>query len=181
MRIPKSYEKDAFTTVIDSLSTTTSDTEDDFPQTEAPFPRNEVHVTIISEIEKRLTQFPHKLLSPVSSSTAADTALVLYRSPESMGLPKLEHQKQEELKIAMRKRILQKRKAEKVVVKDDGYEADAEDWGEDSPPRQGISTNGFQGSYGGHLSGFQGSQGNGYNMDDEDQDEDDEGDMMDLD
>ena len=176
MRQRKSYEKDAFTTVIESLSTTTSDSESvkDDNDMDAPFPRDEAHVTILSEIEKRLTQFPHKLLTPSASSP--DTALVLYRSPESMGLPKLERQKQEEMKSAMRKRIMEKRRAEKVVNKEevlDGYEADAEDW-EESPPRP--HANGFQRDMG-HSMG-NGNQVNGFDMGDE---EEDDGDMMDLD
>ena len=183
MRVPRSYEKNSFTTVIQSLSTTTTDTEDDdIPSAsrDAPFPGDEAHVTILSEIEKRLTQFPHKLLSP-SSNGVPDTALVLYRSPESMGLPKLERQKQEEMKAAMRKRILEKRWAEKNVAKDDGYEADAEDWEESPPQRQSTAiTNGVLGNYnGGHLNQF-GSQVNGYDMGEDDED-DDEGERMDLD
>jgi hypothetical protein len=180
MRQRKSYEKDAFTTVIESLSTTTSDSESvqgdkDF---DAPFSRDEAHVTILSEIEKRLTQFPHKLLVPSTSSP--DTALVLYRSPESMGLPKLERQKQEDMKNAMRKRILEKRRAEKVANNEvlDGYEADAEDW-EELPPRP--HANRFQRNMGHSMGNHQdGYQLNGVAMADEDEDEDD-GDMMDLD
>ena len=128
MKSRKSYEKDSFTTVIESLSTTTSDTEaPDEKEIEAPFPRDEARVTILSEIERRLTQFPPNLFSMNSSP---DNALVLYRSPESMGLPKLERQKQEDMKIAIRKRIAERRKLESLKV--DGYEADAEDF-EDSP------------------------------------------------
>jgi hypothetical protein len=184
MRVPKSYEKDSFTTVIQSLSTTTTDTEDDdIPSTsrDAPFPHDEAHVTIISQIEKRLTQFPHKILSPLSTG-AADTALVLYRSPESMGLPKLERQKLEEAKAATRKRILEKRWADKNVAKDDGYEADAEDWEESPPQRQStVITNGVLGNYnGGHLNHF-GSRVNGYDMGYGDDEDDDEGERMDLD
>jgi hypothetical protein len=185
MRVPKSYEKDSFTTVIQSLSTT-SDSEDEGESaavTDAPFPHDEAHVTIISEIEKRLTQFPHQLLSPCSSSGQPDTALVLYRSPESMGLPKLERQKQEDMKVAMRKRIQEKRRAEeKKVAKDDGYEADAEDLGDwIAPPswHQNTLVNGFQ--YETFGRGFPGSQVNGFSVDVNENEDEDEGDMMDLD
>ena len=193
MRQRKSYEKDAFTTFIESLSTTSSDSE--YPRQEikdddAPFPRDEGRVTIISEIEKRLNQFPHKLLTP--STSAPDTALVLYRSPESMGLPRLEIQRLEEIKNAVRKRILEKRRAEKnkknSIAKGmdevgDGYEADAEDW-EDSPlPRhQNLYSNGI---HSGHSSGVQGrNYFNGFaDMDHggAGEDEEDDGEMMDLD
>lgn len=179
MRQRKSYEKDAFTTVIESLSTTSSDSESvkDDKDADAPFPRDEAHVTILSEIEKRLTQFPHKFLIPSTSSP--DNALVLYRSPESMGLPKLERQKQEDMKNATRKRIMEKRRAEKIVNKEevlDGYEADAEDW-EDVPPRPHV--NGFQRHMGHSMGNHQdGNQTNGFDMTDEDEDD---GDMMDLD
>src|ERR1700737_2148670 len=57
MKQRKSYEKDEFTTVIESLSTSTSDSDDDEvlrEDSDAPFPRDEAHVTILSEIEKRL-------------------------------------------------------------------------------------------------------------------------------
>ena len=179
MRQRKSYEKDAFTTVIESLSTTTSDSESvkEDNDVDAPFPRDEAHVTILSEIEKRLTHFPHKLLAPTTSSP--DTALVLYRSPESMGLPKSERQKQEDMKSAIRKRIMEKRRAEKVVNKEevlDGYEADAEDW-EELPPRP--HANGFQRDIGHSMGNHQdGNQLNGFDMGDDDEDD---GDMMDLD
>ena len=129
MRPRRWYEKDAFTTVIESLSTTSSDEEEESHQpvsNDSPFPRDEARVTILGEIEKRLNQLPHKLLAPVSTS---ETALVLYRSPESMGLPKLERQKQEDLKHEMRKRILERRRREQEKL-DNGYDADAEDWEE---------------------------------------------------
>jgi hypothetical protein len=137
MRQRKSYEKDAFTTVIESLSTTTSESEEEDKEVEsdAPFPRDEAHVTILSEIEKRLTKFPpSKVFAP---ATAPDNALVLYISPESMGLPKLERQRREEMKADMRKRIMEKRRGVRespeevtrvgAVGGEDGYEADAED------------------------------------------------------
>ena len=179
MRPRKSYEKDAFTTVIESLSTTTSDTESNDEEDnghDTPFPRDEAHVTILSEIEKRITQFPHKLLAP----SATDTALVLYRSPESMGLPQLERQKQEDLKAAMRKRIAEKRRAEvQHVVRNeivDGYEADAEDWEEMSSRQQhtpAAPANGVPSDHG--MNGM-----NSY-MDSGVIEEDEYGDMMDLD
>jgi len=181
MRQRKSCEKDAFTTVIESLSTTTSDTEsqDDNNDLDAPFPRDEARVTILSEIEKRLIQFPHKLLTP-STSGAPDTALVLYRSPESFGLPKSERQKHEDMKSAIRKRIMEKRRAEKVVVNNeeevsDGYEADAEDFEDFASPRP--QANGLLQDKGLHQGV---NQLNRFGMGDEDDDEDD-GDMMDLD
>jgi hypothetical protein len=159
MKQRKSYEKDEFTTVIESLSTSTSDNSDDEvferEDSDAPFPRDEAHVTILSEIEKRLTKFPHTLLAP---STLPDTALVLYRSPESMGLPRLERQNQEDMKSDIRRRILEKRRNDMMSkTRDlDGYEADAEDWEE----RPSIRTS---------------SRMNGADMDEED------GEMMDLD
>lgn len=134
MRQRKSYEKDAFTTVIESLSTTTSESESEEDRgraSEAPFPRDEAHVTILSEIEKRLTKFPPSKV--IVSMSAPDTALVLYRSPESMGLPKLARQRQEDLKMEMRRRIIEKRRGTREaapvepVPELDGYEADAED------------------------------------------------------
>jgi hypothetical protein len=160
MRQRKSYEKDSFTTVIESLSTTTttsssestSDDDEDKRNVEsdAPFPRDEAHVTILSEIEKRLTKFPpsKNLISTVGlrslgmMGASTDGALVLYRSPESMGLPKLERQKEEEMKAEMRRRIMEKRRGINIRVDQppavvvgrratggelDGYEADAED------------------------------------------------------
>lgn len=142
MRQRKSYEKDAFTTVIESLSTTTSDDEEVDPgvESDAPFPRDEAHVTILSEIEKRLTKFPGKLIAPTS---APDNALVLYRSPESMGLPKLERQKQEELKEETRKRILETRRRMRLEEAGrgelDGYEADYEDPDYMSPKRHVVN------------------------------------------
>jgi hypothetical protein len=180
MRQRKSYEKDAFTTVIESLSTTSSDTESPAKdEVEAPFPREETRVTIISEIEKRLTHFPHKLLHP--SSSTPDTALVLYRSPESMGLPKLERQKQVDLKVAFRKRIQDKRRGERKIIKDeDGYEADAEDW-EESPRKQHQQQNLLL------ANGFQPNSGWGFSRSDQlgvvngFHDMDNDGDMMDLD
>ena len=170
MRQRKSYEKDAFTTVIESLSTTTSESaseDDQGVESDAPFPRDEAHVTILSENEKRLTKFPpSKLIAPM---TAPDSALVLYRSPESMGLPKLERQKQEDMKMEMRRRIIEKRRGMlrmgpaaaavgRVVGGElDGYEADAEDL-EEVPSKRYIP--------------------NGHTLVD---DEDGDGDMMDLD
>lgn len=142
MRQRKSYEKDAFTTVIESLSTTTSDDEEVDPgvDSDAPFPRDEAHVTILSEIEKRLTKFPGKLIAPTSTP---DNALVLYRSPESMGLPKLERQKQEELKEETRKRILETRRRMRLEEAGrgelDGYEADYEDPDYMSPKRHVVN------------------------------------------
>jgi hypothetical protein len=163
----RSYEKDKFTTVIESLSTTTSeDEQEDPPQTatrDAPFPRDEAHVTILSEIEKRLTQFPHRLLAPV----IPETALVLYRSPESMGLPKLERQHQEDLKHEVRKRILERRRQQEKLEM--GYEADGEDW-EEIPT---VRSNGHNGT----LSSRSGI----VNHEHESSDEDDESDKMDLD
>jgi hypothetical protein len=165
MKQRKSYEKDEFTTVIESLSTSSSDEEEVFERedSDAPFPRDEAHVTILSEIEKRLTKFPHNLLAP---SAVQDTALVLYRSPESMGLPRLERHKLEDSKADMRRRILEKRRSEKeIAVKDlDGYEADAEDW-EESPrsqPNESPKTNGYQDI-------------------ENDEDDGDDGELMDLD
>ena len=113
------------------------------------------------KLKSILLNFLINLLSPCSSSGQPDTALVLYRSPESMGLPKLERQKQEDMKVAMRKRIQEKRRAEekRKVARDDGYEADAEDFGDSTvlPPwhQQNILMNGLQQeSYGrGFLSG----------------------------
>ena len=116
MRQRKSYEKDPYTIVIESLSTTSSDSsssEEKKEDNEAPFSRDENHVTILSEIEKRLTKFPHKLLVP----STPDTALVLYHSPESMGLPKLERQRQEDMKADMRKRITERRRLEREMMK----------------------------------------------------------------
>lgn len=171
MKQRKSYEKDAFTTVIESLSTSTSDNEhagevDEGSDSDAPFSRDEAHVTILSEIEKRLTKLPHQLLTP----STPDTALVLYRSPESMGLPKLERQKLEERKMDTRKRILEKRRLAQMEAEPvgdlDGYEADAEDW--DGPSHRNGMVNGFQ----------------RHDMVDDDvtnEDDLDEGDMMDLD
>ena len=147
MKQRKSYEKDEFTTVIESLSTSTSDSDDDEvlrEDSDAPFPRDEAHVTILSEIEKRLTKFPHKLLAP---SEKPDTALVLYRSPESMGLPRLARQELEDAKMDMRRRIIEKRRAvqnETVAKESDGYEADAEDWEEIPTKRPTLSTNGYR-------------------------------------
>jgi hypothetical protein len=148
MRQRKSYQKDAFTTVIESLSTTSDSSSHEDHNTlhdsTAPFPRDEARVTILSEIEKRLTQFPPKIFSMRSTP---DNALVLYRSPESMGLPKLERQKQEDLKIAMRKRIAEKRKLKVATSEGDGYDADAEDL-DDSPttslPLPYLQTNGVK-------------------------------------
>jgi|SRR5579862_6321257 len=162
MRQRKSYEKDPYTVVIESLSTTSSDADDEddkkHEESDAPFSRDENHVTILSEIEKRLSRFPHKLLSP----STPDTALVLYRSPESMGLPKLERQKQEEAKAEMRRRIAERRRLEAQARNPpdlDGYEADVEDWGSHNHVNR---TNGI------------------HEMSDENEDEDD-GEMMDLD
>lgn len=142
MRQRKSYEKDAFTTVIESLSTTTSDNEDPEPggvESDAPFPRDEAHVTILSEIEKRLTKFPGKWIAPTSEPD--HHALVLYRSPESMGLPKLERQRLEEGKEETRKRILEKRRGIRLLERGrgdlDGYEADYED-PDYVPPRRHV-------------------------------------------
>ena len=191
MRQRKSYQKDAFTTVIESLSTTTSDIDssDDGragadsggkANSEAPFTRDESHVTIISEIEKRLTQFPHTLLSPAPS--ASDTALVLYRSPESMGLPPLERQKQEDMKAATRKRIQERRRMEmeKSTIERDGYEADSEDWGSSSPsPSQPAQPPILQ-LQPSRLNGFHYDMNYRVNKEDDD-DDDDDGDMMDLD
>jgi hypothetical protein len=133
MRSRRSYEKDAFTTVIESLSTTSSDGEHEDHSIDkildAPFPREEARVTILSEIEKRLSQFPPKLFSMNSSPY---NALVLYRSPESMGLPNLERRRQEDAKASIRKRIAERRRME-VRNHADGYEADAEDLGDTSP------------------------------------------------
>jgi hypothetical protein len=171
MRQRKSYEKDAFTTVIESLSTSTSDNDervvDKGSDSDAPFPRDEAHVTILSEIEKRLTKLPHTLLTP----STPDTALVLYRSPESMGLPKSERQRLEEMKMNTRKRILEKRRlAAQMQTREardlDGYEADAEDW--DDVPKRNHSVNGFQ-------------RHDMIDDDNVDDCDDDEGDMMDLD
>jgi len=96
-----------------------------------------------------------------------------------MGLPKLERQKLEDVKSAMRKRIIEKRRAEKVVNKEevlDGYEADAEDW-EELLPR--THANGFQRDIGHSMGNHQdGNQLNGFDMGDDDEDD---GDMMDLD
>ena len=152
--------------MIESLSTSTSDEDEDerkdkHEDSEAPFSRDENHVTILSEIEKRLSKFPRRLLAP----TVPDNALVLYRSPESMGLPKLEQQRQEESKAEMRKRIIERRRMEAEALKppdSDGYEADAEDWDGRNHDKR---SNGI------------------YEMSDEDNDNDegDEGDMMDLD
>jgi hypothetical protein len=186
MKQPKSYEKDEFTTVIESLSTSSEDEteqQQDNAGRDAPFPRDEAHVTILSEIEKRLSQFPGKVLLGVGEPGKEDTALVLYRSPESMGLPPLERQKQEEAKVAMRKRIMERRRLEKMGVapsvnykvqveeevheeeEGDGYEADAEDLEDDSLPESGMP-NGFKGYR---------------NQVDEYDDDDDDGEMMDLD
>ena len=179
MKQRKSYDKDQFTTVIESLSTTSEDEPEDGNDEgwEAPFPRDEAHVTILSEIEKRLTQFPTKvLLSGTGNGGAADTALVLYRSPESMGLPPLERQNEEDAKVATRKRIIERRRLEKMgshvvdqkVFVADGYEADAEDW-DDSPRMETASTvpNGFQGYRN--------------RVEEDEEDEEDDGEMMDLD
>jgi hypothetical protein len=185
MRQRKSYEKDAFTTVIESLSTSDSDDpdrpHDDVRGKETPFPRAENHVSIISEIERRLTQFPTKVLVPGmggKDSRGQEGALVLYRSPESMGLPRSERHHAEELKAATRKRILERRRGGKgvigrVVDEGDGYEADAEDW-EDWPVRkQGVVNGGLE---------TNGVHRGDETMGSEDIDEDEEyGDMMDLD
>jgi len=171
MRQRKSYEKDAFTTVIESLSTTTSESEseegDRGRASEAPFPRDEAHVTILSEIEKRLTKFPPSKV--IVSMSAPDTALVLYRSPESMGLPKLARQRQEDLKMEMRRRIIEKRRGMREappvepVPELDGYEADAEDL-------EGLSSKKRYGTRD-HIAV----------EDMQDEDEEDNQDMMDLD
>ena len=190
MKQRKSYEKDEFTTVIESLSTSASEDDDDQPDVEdkreAPFPRDEAHVTILSEIEKRLNQFPTKLILGSGGGGAADTALVLYRSPESMGLPPLERQRQEDTKAAIRKRIIERRRLEKMgMVSDvqkkvqvqeevdeeevdgDGYEADAEDLDDDSPT----------------IAAPVSRMVNGYHeyRNQVVQDDDDDGEMMDLD
>ena len=197
MKQRKSYEKDEFTTVIESLSTSSEDeaeAQEEMQETrEAPFPRDEAHVTILSEIEKRLNQFPTKLVlgSGVVGGVAgtADTALVLYRSPESMGLPPLERQRQEEAKAMIRRRIMERRRLDKMgIVSDgerrihvqdldgeqeeeegDGYEADAEDLEDDihTSPVPGM-VNGYHG-YRNQVE------------DDDDDDDDDDGEMMDLD
>ena len=181
MRPRKSYEKDAFTTVIESLSTSSSSEgeEEEEEGRDAPFPRDEAHVTILSEIEKRLTKFPPRVIVQPAPTPAVDTALVLYRSPESMGLPKLERQRQEDMKWDTRKRIIEKRRVEKEGREgrtengvDAGYEADAEDWG------------------GGHAK--RNTRINGYHNSvpeievpdvdlDADNDDGEDGDMMDLD
>jgi hypothetical protein len=201
MRQRRSYEKDAFTTVIQSLSTTDDDDDDDDDDgknneteaqgvgEEAPFPRGENHVSIISEIEKRLTQFPTKLLIPATDKERVETnesALVLYRSPESMGLPRSERHHAEELKAALRKRIMEKRR--KMRQEDgDGYEADAEDW-EEVPcrkPHEYGANSAYRGNGNLKVNGF--SHGMSMGGDDvvvsdaSDDDEEDEGDMMDLD
>jgi hypothetical protein len=164
MKQRKSYEKDEFTTVIESLSTSTDEEEEVFEvESDAPFPRDEAHVTILSEIEKRLTRFPLKMVTP---SVVADTALVLYRSPESMGLPRLERQRVEDEKVEMRRRILERRRGVTEVLPtevegEDGYEADVDDW--EDTPRNSPLVNGI------HDNG---------ELDDND---DDDGEMMDLD
>lgn len=177
MRQRKSYEKDAFTTVIESLSTTSSESEEEDKglESDAPFPRDEAHVTILSEIETRLTKFPPSKVFTSKTGTVPDNALVLYRSPESMGLPKLERQRQEEMKVEMRRKIMEKRRrlrdtsaVERVGTtvggELDGYEADAEDLDEVPVTRRHIP--------------------NGYSAEAEhmeDEDEDGDEDMMDLD
>lgn len=206
MRQRKSYEKDAFTTVIESLSTTSSDDDNDEIEEngahgrdndEAPFPRVENHVSIIAEIEKRLTQFPFKIVVPPAGKEKPggnESALVLYRSPESMGLPRSERHHAEELKAATRKRILEKRmrRAKGTHEEGDGYEADAEDWEEvtyQKPVAAGINGIYRNGSYGGNgavtVNGFH--QGMHMGCDDPivndavDDEEEDDGEMMDLD
>ena len=205
MRQRKSYEKDSFTTVIESLSTTDSEDDDENDgrgrkrgvSEEAPFPRDENHVSIISEIEKRLTQLPHTLLVPAAEKErTSEGALVLYRSPESMGLPRSDRHAAEELKAAMRKRITEKRKGNGSGGRrhevGDGYEADAEDWEEVSsrkpvhapvhPPAHGfyyggngdVGVNGFQ-------DGIQGAAVDNFMNDAVDEDEENDGEMMDLD
>jgi hypothetical protein len=182
MRQRKSYQKDAFTTVIESLSTSDSENPDAAEEVragEAPFPRAENHVRIISEIEKRLTQFPTKVLATAvgGKERGQEGALVLYRSPESMGLPRSERHHAEELKAATRKRIMEKRRGGKGVAvpeEGDGYEADAEDW-EDGPVRKQGVMNGVLETNGVH-------RGNGSMVSEDIEDEDEEyGDMMDLD
>ena len=172
MRQRKSYEKDAFTTVIESLSTTTSESESEEDRgraSEAPFPRDEAHVTILSEIEKRLTKFPPSKV--IVSMSVPDTALVLYRSPESMGLPKLARQRQEDLKMEMRRRIIEKRRGMREaapvepVPELDGYEADAEDLEGLSSKKRYSPRNQIVVE----------------DMQDEEDDEEDDQDMMDLD
>ena len=205
MRQRRSYEKDPFTTVIESLSTTDSEDDDENEgrarrrgvSEEAPFPRDENHVSIISEIEKRLTHLPHKLLVPgVEKEKMNDGALVLYRSPESMGLPRSERHAAEDLKAAMRKRIMEKRRGSGYGGRrqeiGDGYEADAEDWEEASlrkPVQAPVHTrsNGFY--YGGNgdvrVNGFQNGVQVGavdnFLSDAVNEYEEDDGDMMDLD
>lgn len=192
MKQRKSYEKDEFTTVIESLSTSSSEDDDELDREEdkrdAPFPRDEAHVTILSEIEKRLNQFPTKLILGSGGGAAADTALVLYRSPESMGLPPLERQRQEDAKTAIRKRIMERRRLEKMgmapnverkvqvqeevdqeVEDGDGYEADAEDLDDDLPTVAAPVSGMVNGYYGYH----------GYRNQVVDDDNDEE--MMDLD
>jgi hypothetical protein len=88
-----------------------------------------------------------------------------------MGLPKLERQRLEEMKMDTRKRILEKRRLaahmQRGQVRDsDGYEADAEDW--DDVPRRNHLVNGFQ-------------RHDMIDDDNVDDCDDDEGDMMDLD
>lgn len=216
MRQRKSYQKDAFTTVIESLSTTDSDKSDHEEKLaddaskqagvadgttegmgEAPFSRDEAHVTILSEIEKRLTKFPHKLLRAEKDDDGKDkeTALVLYRSPESMGLPVSERHKGEDMKALTRKRIIERRRRQRngnVDVEADGYEADVEDFPSKAPllhvngahhgPAHHIAGNGFVGN-----AGYQAQTGhvNSYGApiaEDLDDDEDDmDGEMMELD
>jgi len=164
MKQRKSYEKDEFTTVIESLSTSSDGEEEVFEvESDAPFPRDEAHVTILSEIEKRLTRFPLKMVTP---SAVTDTALVLYRSPESMGLPRLERQRVEDEKVEMRRRILERRRGVTEVLPtevegSDGYEADVDDW--EDTPRNSPLVNGIHDN--GEL----------------DDNHDDDGEMMDLD
>ena len=164
MKQRKSYEKDAHTIVIESLSTTSSDTdEEEQGGREAPFSRHQNHVSIISEIEKRLNQFSKKVISPNpgEGGIPSQNALVLYRSPESMGLPALERGTSiEEMKAEARKRAIKRRR--NSVVELDGYEADADD------DRKTSITNGRSNEM--------------TNMsDDDDDDDDDDVDMMDLD
>jgi hypothetical protein len=118
MRQRKSYEKDRYTIVLESLSTT-EDEEDEPPakERETPFDRDESHVSILSEIEKRLTKFPRRLLLPGGED---QRALVLYRSPESMGLPSKGNDV-ESAKEAIRMRIRERN------TNGDGYEADGEE------------------------------------------------------
>ena len=215
MRQRKSYQKDAFTTVIESLSTTDSDQSDDnLPDEtskatgvsegsvegmgEAPFSRDEAHVTILSEIEKRLTKLPHKLLraDKDDEGKARETALVLYRSPESMGLPVSERHKSEDMKALTRKRIIERRRRQRNgEVEGDGYEADVEDFPSQAPllhvngahhgSTHGIAGTGFGGNIGyqvqmGHVNSYGAPISE--DLEDEVPDEDDmDGEMMQLD